>query len=98
MRQTLADKLAAYFKARPGQWIDGMELAGVAGSYAWRSRCSDIRRQHGMVIENRQRRVHGHAAWCQQWDFSTSECECRGTTYSKSEYRYLPLAQREGAA
>ena len=37
---TLNDVLAAFFKARPNQWIDGKELATVAGGYAWRSRCS----------------------------------------------------------
>ena len=51
---TLNDRLAAYFTAHPNQWIDGMELARIAGSYAWRSRCADLRKR-GMVIENRQR-------------------------------------------
>ena len=55
-RVSLTAKLAAYFKARPNVWIDGMELARVAGSYAWRSRISDVRREFGMVIENKQRR------------------------------------------
>lgn len=55
---TLTERLAAYFRARPGQWIDGMALAQIAGSYAWRSRIADIRRApHSMTIENRQRRV-----------------------------------------
>lgn len=53
---TMNDKLAAYFLARPGVWLDGRELATVAGAYAWRSRCSDLRKR-GLVIENRQRRV-----------------------------------------
>lgn len=56
VRQSLTDRLAAYFKARPGTWIDGMELSHVAGGYAWRSRCADVRRKYGMTIENRQRR------------------------------------------
>jgi hypothetical protein len=53
---TLCDRLEAYFKARPDQWIDGMELSQVAGCYAWRSRASDLRKR-GLVIENRQRRI-----------------------------------------
>jgi hypothetical protein len=52
MSASLNDKLAAYFKARPGQWIDGKELATVAGGYAWRTRCSNLRKR-GMTIENR---------------------------------------------
>jgi hypothetical protein len=88
---SLAGRLAQYFLARPNRWIDGMELASVAGSYAWRSRCSDLRKPpYSMVIENRQRRVHGHKADCQMWDFPTSECHCRGGTITKSEYRYVP--------
>ena len=55
---TLCDRLAAFFKARPGAWIDGRELADVAGAYAWRSRVSDLRREpYYMAIENRQRKV-----------------------------------------
>jgi hypothetical protein len=54
-RVTYCDRLAELFTSRPGEWIDGMELARTAGIYAWRSRASDIRRR-GMTIENRQRR------------------------------------------
>jgi len=54
---SLCDRLAAYFKARSGQWIDGRDLATVAGAYAWRSRVSDLRRApYHLTIENRQRR------------------------------------------
>lgn len=57
-RDTMAGRVAAFFKARPGEWIDGRELMAVAGSYGWRTRCSDIRRPpHSMTIDNRQRRV-----------------------------------------
>jgi len=57
-KPTLTGTLAAYFRAREGEWIDGMELARVAGSYAWRSRCSDLRRApYLMRIENRVRLV-----------------------------------------
>ena len=49
---TLTDALEAYFRARPLTWIDGKQLAEVAGAYAWRSRVSDMRKR-GLVIENR---------------------------------------------
>ncbi len=69
---SLAEQLAAYFADRPDQWIDGMALARVAGSYAWRSRCSDVRRKFGMTIENRQRRI----------------ARADGSVYVVSEYRW----------
>jgi hypothetical protein len=53
---SLNDKLEAYFRSRPNEWIDGRELARVAGSYAWRTRVSDIRKR-GMTIENNVQRV-----------------------------------------
>lgn len=53
--RSLVETLAAYFRARPRQWIDGLALAQVAGSYAWRSRLSELRRPpFTMTIENRQ--------------------------------------------
>lgn len=56
--KSLADRLAEFFRSRPGQWIDGRQLAHVAGSYAWRTRVSDLRRApYFMTITNRQRRV-----------------------------------------
>jgi hypothetical protein len=54
---SLCDRLMALFKSRAGEWIDGRELAAVAGAYAWRTRVSDLRRSpYGLTIENRQRR------------------------------------------
>lgn len=71
---TLMERLAAYFRARPNTWIDGVELASVAGCYAWRSRCSDLRRPpHSMTIQNRQRHVKSGSR-----------------RFVVSEYRYLP--------
>ena len=55
---TLTDRVAAYLTARPGEWIDGRELATIGGAYAWRSRVSDARRR-GLTIENRQRHLPG---------------------------------------
>ena len=48
---TYRDAVAAYFKAHPGVWIDGLELARVGGAYAWRTRLSECR-VAGMDIEN----------------------------------------------
>jgi hypothetical protein len=54
---SLCDRLAAHLKARVGQWIDGRELATVAGAYGWRTRVSELRRApYNLTIENRQRR------------------------------------------
>ena len=56
-RQSLCDRLAAHLKARAGQWIDGRELATVAGAYGWRTRVSELRRApYNLTIENRLRR------------------------------------------
>ena len=57
-RPTLASVLAAFFNSRPNTWIDGRELAGIAGAYAWRTRTSELRRSpYSFNIENRQRKV-----------------------------------------
>ena len=53
----LCARLAALFKSKPGVWIDGRQLATVAGTYGWRTRVSDLRRPpFNFTIENRQRR------------------------------------------
>jgi hypothetical protein len=71
---SFAEHLAAYFQARPNLWIDGMELATVAGRYAWRARISDVRRPpFSLHIENRQRRVQNAS----------------GEPFIVSEYRYV---------
>jgi len=51
------DTVAAYFRARPYQWIDGLELARIGGAYASRSRVAEARTQRGMDISNRIRKV-----------------------------------------
>ena len=57
-RTNRTDRLAALFASRPGEWIDGLTLSGIAGAYAWRTRLSELRRQpHCLNIQNRQRRV-----------------------------------------
>jgi hypothetical protein len=79
---TLTERLAAYFRHTPETWIDGLELARIAGSYAWRSRTSDLRRApFSMDIQNRVRTV---------------EIE-PGRWVKVSEYRYVPSAKTEAA-
>lgn len=71
---SLTAKLAAHFRARPGVWLNGLDLALVGGAYAWRSRVSQLRTQHNMRIDNRQIRR------------STPG----GARFSVSEYRWQP--------
>jgi hypothetical protein len=51
--QTYRDRVAAYFKAKPGQWIEWHELAAIGGAMAWRTRVSNARRELGMDIVNK---------------------------------------------
>jgi hypothetical protein len=51
------ERVAKLFLSRPTVWIDGLEIARIAGAYAWRSRISDARREFGLNIVNRQRRI-----------------------------------------
>jgi hypothetical protein len=60
---TLIDRLEQLFRQHPGEWIDGRVLAEHAGIYAWRSRCSDLRRK-GLDIRNRQRRIRTATGSC----------------------------------
>lgn len=55
--RTFRDAVAAFFRARPNTWVDGMTLRDIGGCYAWRTRVSDCRKQLGMNIENRCRKV-----------------------------------------
>ncbi len=74
-RKSLTHNLAAFFRANPGVWHDGVRvLAPIAGTYAWRTRLSEARRQLGLDIINRQRRV------------TTTD----GRTFVVSEYCYRP--------
>jgi hypothetical protein len=50
---TLLDKLAEFFRARPGLFIDAHELQDVGGRLAWRTRISELRRLKNMRIDNR---------------------------------------------
>ena len=74
---SLNERLRDYFTKRPGQWIDGRELARIAGSYGWRTRVSDLRTIYGMSIENKQHRV----------------LRADGSSWKVSEYRYVPASK-----
>ena len=54
---TYRDAVAALLRSRPGEWIDGLEIARYAGSYGWRTRLCECRTQLGLAVENRQRKV-----------------------------------------
>lgn len=72
---TLTDRLATFFRERPGVWIDGRVLGRVAGAYAWRTACSRLRRgPFLMTIDNRQLRRH----------------RPDGTRFTISEYCFIP--------
>jgi hypothetical protein len=50
--ETRVGRLAAFFRERPGCWIDGRTLGAIGGSCAWRTRAPFL-----MTIENRQRTI-----------------------------------------
>ena len=52
-KRTYLDAVAALFKARPGEWIDGLVIADIGGVYASRTRISNCRTRLGMNIENK---------------------------------------------
>lgn len=74
---TRVDRLAAYFTAWPDRWIDARELMGIAGTMAWRTRVSNLRRKRKWVIDNRLRRVKIRT----------------GETITISEYKYVPRTE-----
>jgi hypothetical protein len=74
-RHTHTARLAEFFRANPGRWIDSRDLGMIAGFNAWRTRGSDLRdAPYHMTIDNRQRRA-------QRDD---------GSNFIVSEYRYRP--------
>jgi hypothetical protein len=80
-RMTFTNRVAAYFKAQPNVWIDGVALETVGGRYAWRSRVSDCRTALGMDIQNRQQR----------------QTDADGRTWVISWYMYTPSADERPA-
>jgi hypothetical protein len=86
MSASLNDKLEDFLKQHANEWVDGFNLALVAGRYAWRSRVSDLRRHRRMTIDNRVRTVVAHALGCAGMPRQCSGC----ANYKVSEYRYVP--------
>ena len=79
--ETRVVRLARFFERHPNQWIDGRTLAPIAGTYAWRTRISDLRRApYRCTIENRQRSVMTDTG-----------------TITVSEYRYVPEERKASA-
>jgi hypothetical protein len=73
---SLTATLAEFLRDRPHVWIDGRQLATVAGAYAWRTRLSELRRSpFGMTVRNRQRRVDSPKG-----------------RFTISEYQFVPAA------
>ena len=61
MKQTLNDRLAAYFRSRAGEWVNAHDLLPVAGFAAWRTRTSELRKPpYNMQIDNRVAIVNGY--------------------------------------
>ena len=54
---TFTGRVAHLFLAHPNEWLDGLKIAQVGGAYAWRSRVADARKEYGLNIVNRQRRI-----------------------------------------
>lgn len=76
---SLTESLATFFRDHPDEWINGFVLMKIGGSFAFRSRCSDLRRfPYGMTIENK---VERHKRVLED-----------GTVkhWSETYYRYLP--------
>ena len=58
-KPTQVEALAAFFQARPNQWIPALELMPIGGWLRWRTSVSDARRLFRMDIKNRQVYVDG---------------------------------------
>ena len=76
---TIVERMAAFFRERPGQPVDMHVLDQRFGCGGWRTRVSDLRRAPWfMAIENR---------W---WE----ERRADGTKYRVSVYTYRPAGER----
>ena len=77
-RVSFRDAVAKFLREHPGEWIGAVAFERIGGRQAWRTRISECRRELGMTIENRTRRVR------------ESDCDGIGREYTFSEYRYVP--------
>ena len=57
MRQTYLDRVAAFLRAHPHEWVSAYVLMDLGGKLAFRTRCSECRTQLGMDVRNRVRRL-----------------------------------------
>ena len=58
-RESLTDRVEAWFLAHPREWIRAIDLEPIGGRQGWRTRVSESRRRlkaRGYTIENRIRK------------------------------------------
>jgi len=84
MNTPFRDRVAAHFKKHPGQWLDGDEFRYIGGKYAYRTRISDCRRELGMAIENRKRKVNGVTV--SEYRFTPSEDQALLRAHNLNEF------------
>lgn len=74
-------RLLEYLVARPNDWVDGLQLSGIAGAYAWRTRVSEARKileaEGKGTIKNRCQTVHRED----------------GSRFTRSQYCFVPAEQ-----
>ncbi len=73
-RQNYLDRMEAFFREHPMEWLDARDLMPIGGTFAFRTRISDCRLKRGMQIDNDLRRL-------------TLE---NGEVIIKSFYRFVP--------
>lgn len=47
------DRVAAFLRARPNEWVSAYTLMEIGGTLAFRTRVSEVRRLHGWRIDNK---------------------------------------------
>lgn len=53
MSQAYRDRVAAFLRARPNEWVSAYTLMKIGGTLAFRTRVSECRCQLGMTIDNK---------------------------------------------
>lgn len=76
--KTFLERTAAFLRDHPNEWLQAREFESVGGRQAWRTRIAECRTVLGMNVENRLRRIK----------------LAGGTSYTLSEYRYVPTVQQ----
>lgn len=90
---SFTDKLATYLKNHAGEWLDGREIAEIAGCYGWRTRLSELRKApYFMAVENKQVHHTRHDRGClADPSGQPKACTCgHAAKWTTSLYRYVP--------